>query len=110
MWPWRRRSLLSSCGATVPKHIASEVQSRIRMQDTSLRSWLCYGTARARVCEEITGTGARAYLARRHVISTRTGISFLIGIVRNFGGSILKSVSVAGMVPDIRVSLPCDTR
>ena len=36
------------------------------------------------------------------VISTRTGISFL-GIVKSDGGSILKSDSVAGIVPDIRV-------
>jgi hypothetical protein len=35
----------------------------------------------------------------RQVISTRTGISFLTGIVSSDGGSILKSVSVAGIVP-----------
>jgi hypothetical protein len=35
----------------------------------------------------------------RQVISTRTGISFLTGIVNSDGGSILKSVNVAGMVP-----------
>jgi short-subunit dehydrogenase len=32
-------------------------------------------------------------------MSTRTGMSFLTGIVRSEGGSILKSVSVAGIVP-----------
>src|ERR1035438_7126612 len=42
----------------------------------------------------------------RHVISTRTGISFLIGIVRNDGGSSLKSTHVAGTVPVMRTSLP----
>ena len=40
------------------------------------------------------------------VRSTRTGISFLTGTVRNDGGSILKSDSFAGIVPVIRVSLP----
>ena len=48
----------------------------------------------------------RDYCARQ-VISTRTGISFLTGIVRNEGGSILKSENVAGMVPEIRASFPC---
>jgi len=33
------------------------------------------------------------------VRSTRTGISFFTGIVSSDGGSILKSVSVAGTVP-----------
>ena len=33
------------------------------------------------------------------VMSTRTGISFLIGMARNDGGSILKSEQVAGTVP-----------
>ena len=33
------------------------------------------------------------------VMSTRTGMSFLTGIVKRDGGSILKSASVAGMVP-----------
>src|SRR5579863_705893 len=37
------------------------------------------------------------------VMSTRTGISFLTGIANSVGGSILKSDSVAGIVPDIRV-------
>ena len=37
----------------------------------------------------------------RQVISTRTGISFLTGIVSSDGGSILKSERVAGIVPDI---------
>jgi hypothetical protein len=41
------------------------------------------------------------------VIWTRTGISFFTGRVRSEGGSILKSVRVAGMVPVIRVSSPC---
>jgi len=40
------------------------------------------------------------------VRSTRTGISFLTGTVRNDGGSILKSESFAGIAPVIRVSLP----
>ena len=40
----------------------------------------------------------------RHVMSTRTGISFLTGIVKSEGGSILKSDSVAGIVPVIWVS------
>ena len=35
----------------------------------------------------------------RQVMSTRTGISFLTGIVSSDGGSILKSESVAGIVP-----------
>ena len=34
-------------------------------------------------------------------MSTRTGISFLTGIVKSDGGSILKSESVAGIVPVI---------
>ncbi len=38
-------------------------------------------------------------------MSTRTGISFLTGIVNSVGG-IPKSDSVAGIVPDIRVSFP----
>ncbi len=33
-----------------------------------------------------------------------------MGIVRSDGGSILKSVSFAGIVPVIRVSFPCTTR
>ncbi len=41
------------------------------------------------------------------VSSTRTGISFLTAIVRSDGGSILKSDSVAGMVPVIFVWFPC---
>ena len=35
----------------------------------------------------------------RQVMSMRTGISFLTGIVKSDGGSILKSESVAGIVP-----------
>jgi|GEM_PF-6125508 len=42
----------------------------------------------------------------RQVMSTRTGISFLIGTVRKEGRSILKSEHVAGIVPDIRTSFP----
>jgi len=42
----------------------------------------------------------------RQVISIRTGISFLTGIARSDGGSILKSESVAGIVPDIRIWFP----
>jgi hypothetical protein len=42
----------------------------------------------------------------RQVMSTRTGISFLIGIAKSDGGSILKSDSIAGIVPVIRVSFP----
>src|ERR1700685_84785 len=41
------------------------------------------------------------YCCGRQVISTRTGISFLTGMVNSVGGSILKSVSVAGIVPVI---------
>lgn len=44
------------------------------------------------------------------VISTRTGISFLMGTVRNNGRSILKSEQVAGIVPIMRTFLPCVTR
>jgi hypothetical protein len=43
----------------------------------------------------------------RQVMSTRTGISFLTGTAKRDGGSILKSDSVAGIVPDIRISFPC---
>ena len=35
-------------------------------------------------------------------MSTRTGISFLTGTAKSDGGSILKSDSVAGIVPEIR--------
>ena len=42
----------------------------------------------------------------RHVMSTRTGISFLTGTANSDGGSILKSESVAGIVPDIRIWFP----
>jgi hypothetical protein len=44
-----------------------------------------------------------------HVISMRIGISFLTGRVSSVGGSILKSVSVAGMIPEICILLPCLT-
>ena len=37
----------------------------------------------------------------------RTGMSFFTAIVKSEGGSILKSESVEGMIPEIRVSLPC---
>ena len=40
-------------------------------------------------------------------MSTRTGISFLTGIANSDGGSILKSVRVAGIVPVIRIWFPC---
>lgn len=40
------------------------------------------------------------------VKSTFTGMSFLIGMVSSEGGSILKSVSLAGIVPVSRFSLP----
>lgn len=43
-------------------------------------------------------------------MSTRTGISFLIGTVRNDGRSILKSEQVSGMVPVMRTELPCEMR
>jgi len=46
--------------------------------------------------------GTEANHCGRHVISTRTGISFLTGIVRSVGGSILKSDSVAGIIPEMR--------
>jgi hypothetical protein len=42
----------------------------------------------------------------RQVMSTCTGISFLTETANNDGGSILKSVSVAGIVPDIRIWFP----
>ena len=45
----------------------------------------------------------------RHVMSTRTGISFLIRTVKNEGGSILKSEHVAGTVPVIFIALPMAT-
>jgi hypothetical protein len=44
---------------------------------------------------------------RCHVISARTGISFFTGIVSSYGGSILNSESVAGIVPVMRTSPPC---
>lgn len=44
-----------------------------------------------------------------HVISMRIGISFFTGMVSSDGGSILKSVSVVGIVPAIRLSLPSVT-
>ena len=53
--------------------------------------------------------GTEANHCGRHVISTRTGISFSTGSVKSVGGSILKSDSVAGIVPEIRVSFPCVT-
>ena len=40
------------------------------------------------------------------VMSTRTGISFLIGTVRKVGAWILKSVSVEGIVPVMRWAVP----
>ena len=46
---------------------------------------------------------ARYYGVGRQLKSTRTGISFLRGMVRSVGGSILKSVNFAGMVPVITV-------
>jgi hypothetical protein len=42
----------------------------------------------------------------RHVMSTRTGISFLTGTAKSDGGSILKSDNVAGIVPEIRIWFP----
>ena len=54
-----------------------------------------------------TGRPERPIHRGRHVISTRTGSSFFTGTANSEGGSILKSDNVAGMVPDIRVSLPC---
>ena len=51
--------------------------------------------------------GTEANHCGRHVISTRTGISFLTGSVKSVGRSILKSDRVAGIVPEIRVSFPC---
>ena len=47
------------------------------------------------------------YFSFRQVISTRTGISFFTGMASSEGGSILKSVSVAGIVPEILASAPC---
>jgi len=46
------------------------------------------------------------HFSLRQVISTRTGISFFTGIAKSDGGSILKSVTVVGIVPDIRISSP----
>ena len=43
-------------------------------------------------------------------MAIRTGISFLIGTVRNDGQSIFKSEHVASMVPDIRTWFPGVTR
>lgn len=42
----------------------------------------------------------------RQVVSTFTGISFLTGIVSSDGGSILKSLNVAGIVPITCISFP----
>jgi len=42
----------------------------------------------------------------RHVISTRTGMSFFTGIESSDGGSILKSANFAGIDPVIRVAFP----
>lgn len=53
-----------------------------------------------------TQSTTRADHCRCQVNSTRTGISFLTGIVKREGGSILKSESVAGIVPEIVESLP----
>jgi len=47
----------------------------------------------------------RASYCRRQVISTRTGISFFTGGISKLGGSILKSDSLAGMVPESWMSL-----
>ena len=52
-------------------------------------------------------TSKSSIYCRRQVMSTRTGISFLTGMVRSDGGSILKSESVAGMIPVIWVSPLC---
>lgn len=51
---------------------------------------------------------APVYIVRQ-VISTRTGISSFVGIASSDGGSILKSVILAGIVPEIFASLPCVT-
>lgn len=59
-------------------------------------------------CEAALSIGRPHPYIGRQVMSTRTGISFLIGIVRNVGGSILKSEQVAGTVPAILTSLPVD--
>src|ERR1035437_9064323 len=50
------------------------------------------------------------YGIRCQVMSTFTGISFLMGTVKNDGLSILKSEHVDGMVPVMWTSLPCVTR
>jgi len=42
----------------------------------------------------------------RQVMSTRTGMSLLTGTAKSDGGSILKSDSVAGIVPEIRIWFP----
>lgn len=54
----------------------------------------------------LSGLMTGTYFSFRHVISTRTGISFFTAIVRSVGGSILKSDSAAGIVPEIFVSFP----
>ncbi len=50
--------------------------------------------------------GVRSSYWRCQVVSTFTGISFLMGTVRKLGGGILKSVRVAGTVPVMWCMLP----
>ena len=56
---------------------------------------------------DAAAAGSASYFSFRHVRSTRTGTSFFTGMVSSDGGSILKSESVAGIVPDSRVWSPC---
>jgi hypothetical protein len=55
------------------------------------------------ICRKFEPHNYRKLAFRTHcgcqVMSTRTGIWFLTGIVKSDGGSILKSASVAGIVP-----------
>src|SRR5215472_10265018 len=71
------------------------------LADHGSRDGICLSTAsqRTRPLEDISCCGA-------HVISTFTGMSFFTGMVRSDGGSILKSVSEAGIVPVMCFSLP----
>gem|GEM_PF-5545877 len=63
-----------------------------------------------RGAEVLCGSSQRNNYCLSHVISTRTGISFLMGTVRNDGRSILKSEQSAGIVPVMRTAFPCCVR
>jgi hypothetical protein len=53
------------------------------------------------------GKSAGRQFCLRQAISTRTGISFLTGMAKSEGGSILNAANVAGIVPAIRVAPSC---